>query len=98
MATPIYSVSAELGAQIPFPGASIDKEFVTVNPDSNPLIAAYRAYKTMPYDTSAPAMVAALYAARPKEGYFNVSDPEPSRFGTMGTRCSQRRPRAGIIA
>ena len=29
----------------------------------------------MPYDTPAPAMVATLYAARPKEGYFKVSDP-----------------------
>lgn len=71
--TPIYSVSAEVGAAIPFPGASIDKDFVAVNPD-HPLIAAYRAYKPMPYDTPAPAMVATLYAARPKEGYFKVSD------------------------
>ncbi len=78
--TPIYSVSAEVGAAIPFPGASIDKDFVTVNPD-HPLIAAYRAYKPMPYDTPAPAMVATLYAARPKEGYFKVSDP-----GTIAIR------------
>jgi hypothetical protein len=72
--TPIYSVSPELGAAIRFPGASIDKEFTTINPD-NPLIPAYRAYQPMPYDTPAPAMAATLYAARPKEGYFNVSNP-----------------------
>jgi len=63
-----------LGAAISFPGVSIDKEFVAANPD-NPLIAAYKAYKKMPYDTPAPAMSATLYAARPKEGYFKVSDP-----------------------
>jgi hypothetical protein len=71
--TPIYSVSAELGAAIPFPGASIDKDFAAANPD-NPLIAAYRAYQRAPSDAPAPAMVAVLYAARPKEGYFNLSD------------------------
>jgi hypothetical protein len=71
--TPIYSVSAEAGAAMLFPGASIDKEFTAVNPD-NPLIAAYKAFKPMPYDTPAPALIATLYAARPKEGYFKVSD------------------------
>ena len=81
--TPIYSVSPDAGAAIPFPGASIDKEFVAVNPD-NPLIPAYRAYKSMPYDTPAPAMVATLYAARPKEGYFNVSDPGTITFRDDG--------------
>jgi len=77
---PVYLVSDELGAAISFPGASIDKEFVAANPDS-PLIAAYKAYKKMPYDTPAPAMSATLYAARPKEGYFKVSDP-----GTIAIR------------
>jgi hypothetical protein len=81
--TPIYSVSPEVGAAIPFPGASIDKEFLAVNPD-NPMIAAYRAFKAMPYDTPAPAMVATLYAARPKEGYFNVSDPGTLTFHDDG--------------
>jgi hypothetical protein len=76
---PIYLVSAS----IPFPGASIDKEFAAVNPD-NPLIAAYKAYKSMPYDTPAPAMVATLYAARPKEGYFKVSDPGVITVGNDG--------------
>ncbi len=72
--TPIYLVAADVGAAIPFPMASIDKEFVAANPD-NPLIAACRALKPMPSETPAAAMVATLYAARPKEGYFNVSDP-----------------------
>jgi hypothetical protein len=66
--TPIYSVAAA----IPFPTASLEKEFVAANPD-NPLIAACRALK--PADAPAPAMTATLYAARPKEGYFKVSDP-----------------------
>jgi hypothetical protein len=71
---PIYLVSDELSAAISFPGASIDKEFTAANPDS-PFISAYKAYKPMPYDTPAPALSAALYAARPKEGYFKLSEP-----------------------
>ena len=63
-----------MDAAIPFPAARIEKEFVAVNPD-NPVIAAYRALKPGPSDAPAPAMVATLYAARPKEGYFKVSDP-----------------------
>jgi hypothetical protein len=78
--TPIYSVSPEVVSAIQFPGASIDKDFVAVNPD-NPVIAAYRADKPKLSDTSAPAMIATLYAARPKEGYFKVSDP-----GTIAVR------------
>jgi hypothetical protein len=72
--TPIYMTSAELGAAVPFPGAAIDKEFVAANPDS-PFISAYKAYKPMPYDTPASALAAALYASRPQEGYFKVSEP-----------------------
>jgi hypothetical protein len=81
--TPVYMVSAEAGDTLQFPGASIDKEFVAANPE-NPLIAAYKAYKPMPYDTPAPAMVATLYAARPKEGYFKVSDPGTLTVGNDG--------------
>jgi hypothetical protein len=72
--TPVYTVGSEVGAAISFPGASIDKEFTTANPES-PFIFAYKAYQTMPYDTPATAMSAALFAARPQEGTFKVSDP-----------------------
>ena len=41
----------------------------------NPVADAYRAYKAMPYDAPSWAMAAALYAARPKEGYFKLSGP-----------------------
>jgi hypothetical protein len=70
--SPIVVAGAEVGAALPFPGASIDKQFAETVPD-NPVADAYRAYKTMPYDTPSGAMAAALYAARPKEGYFKLS-------------------------
>jgi hypothetical protein len=72
--TPVYLVSDDLANAIQFPGASIDKEFTAANPDS-PFIPAYKSWQPMPYDTPAPAMAATLYAARPKEGYFKLSDP-----------------------
>jgi hypothetical protein len=72
--TPIYMAGSDVGAALPFPGASIDKDFVAANPDS-PFIPAYKAYKAMPYDTPSTAMAASLYAVRPQEGYFKVSEP-----------------------
>jgi hypothetical protein len=72
--TPIVACGLEVGDALEFPGASIDKQFAEAVPD-NPVADAYRAYKPMPYDTPSPAMAAALYAARPKEGYFKLSGP-----------------------
>lgn len=72
--TPIVACGTEIGDALPFPGASIDKEFAAAVPD-NPVADAYRTYKAMPYDTPSSDMAAALYAARPKEGYFKVSIP-----------------------
>ena len=72
--TPIVASGFEVGAALEFPGASIDQEFAAAAPD-NPVADAYRSYRAMPYDAPSWAMAAALYAARPKEGYFQVSDP-----------------------
>jgi len=72
--TPIVAAGQEVGAALPFPGASIDKEFEEAMP-GNPVARAYRAYQAMPYDAPSYALSAALYAARPKAGYFKLSDP-----------------------
>ncbi|MEO8593856.1 MAG: hypothetical protein ABI759_11090 [Candidatus Solibacter sp.] len=68
--TPIVVAGAELGEEFPFPGASIDKDFAWS--EAHPLVAAYKAYRPMPYDAPAMAMAAALYAVRPQENYFKV--------------------------
>ena len=72
--TPIIASGYEIGEALPFPGASIDKEFAAANPD-HPVADAYRAFKPMPYDTPSWDMAAALYGGRPKEGYFKLSEP-----------------------
>jgi hypothetical protein len=81
--TEIVVAGSELGDVAPFPGASIDKDFAWS--EAHPLAAAYRAYHPMPYDAPAVAMAAALYAVRPRENYFKVSDP-----GTVGVAVDGR--------
>jgi len=71
--TPIVTVGADIGAAFPFPAASFDKEFKAV--EDHPVADAYRAWKSLPADLPAPGLAAALYGARPKEGYFKISDP-----------------------
>ena len=71
--TPIVAVGSEVGDALPYPGTSIEKDF-TWSP-AHPVVEAYRAYKPMPYDASAPALAAVLQAAFPDEGYFTLSEP-----------------------
>lgn len=71
--TPIFAAGDELGRELAFPGASIEKDFA--RSQAHPVADAYRAYRTMPYDAPSWAMAAALYAVRPQEGYFKLSEP-----------------------
>lgn len=71
--TPIVVSGNEVGNALPFPGSSIEKDFAWSQ--AHPVVDAYRAYKTMPYDAPSWAMTAVLYAIRPQEGYFKLSEP-----------------------
>jgi len=70
---PIVAAGYEIGADLRFPGASIDKDFAWSQ--AHPVADAYRAYRPMPYDAPSSAMAAMLYAVRPKENYFKLSEP-----------------------
>jgi hypothetical protein len=59
---------------LPYPGDSINKDFAW-STAPHPLVDAYRAFKTMPYDAPTPGMAAALYAVHPDDGYFKLSEP-----------------------
>lgn len=80
--TPIVFCGRDVGDQLPFPGASIESAFA-YNPE-HPVAAAYRAAGQMPYDAPAPAMAAMLYAIRPADGYFTLSDPGTIALGNDG--------------
>ena len=69
---PVMLVDREIGNEIRYPGASIETDYAYSA--EHPVAAAYRAGGAMPYDSPAWAMAAALYAVKPKEGYFRVAD------------------------
>ena len=71
--TPIVAVGTELGAAVPYPAQSIEQDF-SWSP-AHPVVAAYRANHSMPYDAPDPAVIAALYASNPSADYFRLSEP-----------------------
>jgi len=71
--TPIVAVGSEVGEALPYPGASIEKDF-SWSP-AHPVIDAYRIFKPMPYDAPASALAAVLYAVHPDAGHFKLSEP-----------------------
>jgi hypothetical protein len=71
--TPIVACGDEIGASLLYPASSIEKDFAWS--PAHPVVDAYRAYRPMPYDASTCAMAALLYAVRPQEGYFKLSEP-----------------------
>jgi len=70
--TPVFVAGSEIGEGLKFPAASLDKDFTWA--PAIPLADAYRAARPMPYDASGTSLAAALYAVRPKEGFFKLSD------------------------
>ena len=80
--SPVIAVGSEVGAALPFPSASLEKEFAWT--PKHPLVDAYHAAGTMPYDAPGTALAAALYAVRPKEGFFKQSDAGTISVGDDG--------------
>jgi hypothetical protein len=80
--TDIVIADAAVGEALPFPAASLEKDFAWA--PAHPVVDAYRAYRPMPYDAPAAAMAAALYAVRPQEGYFKLAAPGTTSFGPAG--------------
>ena len=71
--SPVIAVGSEVGEALPYPGASIEKDFAWSS--AHPVVDAYRSVKPMPYDAPAPALAAVLHAVHPGGGYFKSSDP-----------------------
>ncbi len=71
--TPIVAVGSEVGAAVPYPGASLASEFEWA--PNHPVADAYRLAKPMPYDAPASALAAVLHAVRPDAGDFKLSEP-----------------------
>ena len=70
--TRIVMAGAELNEALPFPGNSL-KAIVAWAP-THPIVDAYRALKPLPYDGPSRALAALLYAVRPSDNYFGLSE------------------------
>ena len=70
---PVVFSGPEIGASLLYPADSIEKDFAWS--PNHPVVDAYRAYKPMPYDAPTWDMTAVLYAIRPQENYFKLSEP-----------------------
>jgi inosine-uridine nucleoside N-ribohydrolase len=71
--TRIVASGYEVGKALLFPATSIEKDFGWAS--DHPIVDAYRAYKPMPYDAPTWAMTPVLYAVRPQQAYFMLSEP-----------------------
>jgi inosine-uridine nucleoside N-ribohydrolase len=80
--TPIFLCGEDVGAAARYPGASIEKDFAYAK--EHPVAEAYRAFGTMPYDAPTTGMDAALYAARPSNGFVQASEPGTLRMAAGG--------------
>lgn len=69
--SPIVYVPEEVGAAVRYPAASIETDF-SWSP-AHPLVEAYRAGGTMPYDAATTELASVLHAVREKEKFFGVS-------------------------
>lgn len=69
--TPVVTSPFEVGLAVPYPASSIENDFAWAT-QSHPVVDAYKAYKTMPYDRPMWDPTSVLYAVGGK-GMFTVS-------------------------
>jgi inosine-uridine nucleoside N-ribohydrolase len=69
--TPIIFSGFEIGRDLTFPAASIERDFAYAR--THPIAESYRAYSKMPYNRPTWDLTAALEAVRPDRGYFTRS-------------------------
>jgi hypothetical protein len=69
--TPIVAAPKEVGDALLFPAASMEKEFAWA--PAHPIVDAWKAAGGQDAPSRGPA--AGLYAVRPQEGYFKLSEP-----------------------
>jgi inosine-uridine nucleoside N-ribohydrolase len=67
----VVSSGFEVGRAIRYPAKRIESDFAWAG--KSPVVEAYKAYRTMPYDEPLWDPSAALYAVRPDAGYYSLS-------------------------
>lgn len=79
----IVMAGAELNDALPFPGGRIG-EANSWAPE-HPVVDAYRAFRSMPYDGPTQTLAAVLHVVYPEEGYFTLSEPGTITVQSDGT-------------
>ena len=79
---PIVFCGKEVGDALPFPGASMDKDFAWA--PAHPVVDAYHAFRTGVYDFPSYDLAAVLHAVHPDKGFFGVSEPGGIALGDDG--------------
>lgn len=69
--TPIVFSGFEVGIALPYPAASIDRDYGYVK--HHPLAEAYQRYEPTPHERPTWDLTSVLYAIEPDRGYFGVS-------------------------
>jgi hypothetical protein len=69
---PIVFCSRDIGESLPFPGASIDKDFAWTL--AHPIADAYHAFRSGEYDFPSYDLAAALYAVHSDKEFFKVAE------------------------
>lgn len=85
---PIVFTPWQIGDQVQYPGASIEKDFEWGKP--HPMVEAYKHYMQMPYDRPTWDVIAAYYACHPDAGCFTIS--EPGNIKVVGKGVTQFTP------
>jgi len=70
--TPIVWSGFEIGIALPYPAASIERDFRYVT--HHPLAEAYQLYSPTPHERPTWDLTSALYAVQPERGYFGLSE------------------------
>ncbi|MGQ9916219.1 MAG: nucleoside hydrolase [Bryobacteraceae bacterium] len=63
----------EVGRTMKFPAKSIERDFAWA--PRHPVVDGYKLYMPFPYDRETWDLTAVLYAVRPEDGYFTLSEP-----------------------
>jgi hypothetical protein len=70
--SPMVFCGREVGETLPFPGASVEKDFGWA--PAHPIVDAYHAWKPGVYDFPAYDLAAMLHAVHPDQRFFQLSD------------------------
>lgn len=81
--TPIVFSGFEIGVAVTYPAESIEHDFAYVA--HHPLAEAYTLYNPPPHNRPSWDLTSVLYAVRPEDGYFELSQPGQVRVAADGS-------------